>query len=340
MGISYHKNAKTTVLMRHQIKESSETLEILAKRLGLNKNTVFKWKNREDLEDRSCMPHKLNTVLSELDEWIICEVRKTAKIGIDELSEILKPFIPHINRYNVYRCLKRHGLSQLKVLIEEERETQKTHKPFKAYEPGYIHVDVKKMPKLKGESEKNYLFVSIDRATRLVYIGLKTHKNAKSAVEFLNEINAFYPYPITKLLTDNGKEFTDRFIKGRKEPSGNHPFDVECKNHQIEHRLTRPYTPQTNGMVERFNGRIAEILRHNHFDNYEKLSQALDYYLRCYNFFHKQKGLGYKTPAEKVKDWYEKDRKLFKDNFNIDSYNLSQPDTCSTALLCAFQRGL
>jgi len=37
--------------------------------------------------------------------------------------------------------------------------------------------------------------------------------------------------------------------------------------------------------------------------------------------------LGYKTPAEKVKDWYEKDRKLFKDNFDIDSYNLAQPDT-------------
>jgi len=36
--------------------------------------------------------------------------------------------------------------------------------------------------------------------------------------------------------------------------------------------------------------------------------------------------LGYKTPVEKVKDWYEKDRKLFKDNFDIDSYNLSQPD--------------
>jgi len=80
-------------------------------------------------------------------------------------------------------------------------------------------------------------------------------------------------------------------------------------------------------MVERFNGRIAEILRHNHFDNYEKLAQTLDYYLRCYNFFNKQKGLRYKTPAEKVKDWYEKDRTLFKDNFNIDYYNLSQPDT-------------
>jgi len=56
-------------------------------------------------------------------------VRKTAKIGIDELSEILKPFIPHINRYNVYRCLKRYGLSKLSVLIEET-EAKETHKLF------------------------------------------------------------------------------------------------------------------------------------------------------------------------------------------------------------------
>jgi len=44
------------------------------------------------------------------------------------------------------------------------------------------------------------------------------------------------------------------------------------------------------------------------------------------NFFNKQKSLGYKTSAEKVKDWYEKDRKLFKDNFDINSYNLAQPN--------------
>ncbi len=243
--------------MRRQIKESSETIEELAKRLKLNKNTILKWKKREELEDRSCRPFKLKTVLSELDEWVICEVRKTAKVSIDELSETLKPFLPHLNRHNIYRCLKRHGLSQLKIL-REGIEAKEVKKAFKEYAPGYIHVDIKKMPKLKGETEKKYLFVSIDRATRYVYISMKANKEAKSAVEFLKEIFVFYPYKITKLLTDNGKEFTDRFIKGRQEPSGNHKFDVECREHQIEHRLTRPYTPKTNGMVERFNGRIAE----------------------------------------------------------------------------------
>jgi hypothetical protein len=43
-------------------------------------------------------------------------------------------------------------------------------------------------------------------------------------------------------------------------PSGNHPFDLVCANQKIEHRLTRPYRPQTNGLVERFNRRITEAI--------------------------------------------------------------------------------
>ena len=61
--------------------------------------------------------------------------------------------------------------------------------------------------------------------------------------------------------TDNGKEFTDRFcVTGECEPTGKHLFDQECAVNRIDHRLIRPRRPQTNGMVERFNGGINEIL--------------------------------------------------------------------------------
>ncbi|MFM7390765.1 MAG: integrase core domain-containing protein, partial [Vampirovibrionales bacterium] len=43
-------------------------------------------------------------------------------------------------------------------------------------------------------------------------------------------------------------------------PSGEHPFDVVCRERGIEHRLTRPYRPQTNGMLERFNRRLSEAI--------------------------------------------------------------------------------
>lgn len=69
------------------------------------------------------------------------------------------------------------------------------------------------------------------------------------------------PFWIEKVLTDNGKEFTDQYcITGQREQTGKHIFDKICLENSIEHRLTKPRSPQTNGMVERFNGRIAELV--------------------------------------------------------------------------------
>jgi len=58
--------------------------------------------------------------------------------------------------------------------------------------------------------------VSIDRATRLVYLALKANKNAKSAVTFLNEAKAFYPYDITKLLRIMEKNLLIDLLMGEK----------------------------------------------------------------------------------------------------------------------------
>ena len=84
------------------------------------------------------------------------------------------------------------------------------------------------------------------------------------------------PIRLTKLLTDNGKEFTDRLFATReREPGGNHEFDQLCKELGIEHRRTLPKTPRTNGMVERFNGRIADVLKTHRFNSREDMEQTL-----------------------------------------------------------------
>lgn len=323
----YHINAKTNVQIRSAIQKSDETIMELCERYNLSKSTVEKWKKREDLKDKSSRPHNLRTVLTEVDEWIICEVRKSTLLPIDDLLNVMKEFVPVLTRSNLYRCLKRNQLDKLEELLPvDEVDNKDETKPFKNYEPGYVHIDIKFLPKLKNEGTKKYLFVSIDRTTRLAYIALKDNKDAETSTIFLDEVMNFYPYPIVKILTDNGGEFTDRFAKGRKSPTGKHLFDRKCIDNKIEHRLTKPYCPKTNGMVERFNGRIKEILEANNFTTYKGLIDTLDQYVNCYNNFIKQKALDFKSPVDNVLEWYNKKPELFNRNFNISSHNLSKPN--------------
>ena len=50
-----------------------------------------------------------------------------------------------------------------------------------------------------------------------------------------------------EVLTDNGKQFTDRFGRG-----GEVLFDKICRRNGIAHRLTAPSSPTTTGKIERF----------------------------------------------------------------------------------------
>ena len=59
------------------------------------------------------------------------------------------------------------------------------HKPFKAYEPGYVHVDVNYLPQMQDEDKRRYAFVVIDRATCWVFIAIMQYKTAASAKAFL-----------------------------------------------------------------------------------------------------------------------------------------------------------
>ena len=110
----------------------------------------------------------------------------------------------------------------------------------------------------------------------------------------------------------NGKEFTDRLFGARgREPSGEREFDQLCQALGIEHRLTKRRAPQTNGMVERFNGRISDILKTHHFHSGEDLRATLHRYVDLYNHQLPQAALGGKTPLQAMKEWFKSNPELF-----------------------------
>ena len=173
-------------------------------------------------------------------------------------------------------------------------------------------MDVKYLPQMADETRRRYLFVAIDRATRWVFVAIKADKTAASARSFLKALHKACPIKIVKLLTDNGKEFTDRLFASReREPSGEHEFDRLCQDLGIEHRLTRPRTPKTNGMVERFNGRISDVLNTHRFNSSLDLEQTLLRYVALYNHQLPQSALKSKTPLQTMKDWHLANPELF-----------------------------
>ena len=197
-------------------------------------------------------------------------------------------------------------------------------------------MDIKYLPRMPDETARRYLFVAIDRATRWVYLAIYNDQTEASSTDFLRKAHQAAPIPsgaqvkIQKILTDNGSQFTDRFTGQKKEPSGNHAFDRVCAQLGIEHRLSPPRHlcprgyPQTNGMVERFNGRISELTQQTRFASSQELETTLKLYLKTYNHSIPQRALNHQTPVQALKNWHSKKPDLFVkrvyDHTGLDIY--------------------
>ena len=258
MNLSLHANATTTPKTRAHIQRSRAPVAVLAAELGVSETTIRRWRGRSSVADRSHTPKRLAISLSPLEEALVGELRSKLWLPLDDITEVMRRCVnAKLSRSAIHRCLKRHGLNQ----------RPKPDKPavgvFEQATVGFIHIDLKHLPAL--QKRKSYAFVAIDRATRYVYLEIHPNRDAKTAAGFLKRFLADFPHPVHTILTDNGSEFTDRFAVDMKDkphdrPSGRHPFDLVCTKHKIDHRLTRPYRPQTNGLVERFNRRIVDAI--------------------------------------------------------------------------------
>ena len=325
MQVRLHKNARTTPAIRRELQSSEAPTATLARQYNLSEETVRKWRARAHVQDASHCPHRLQTTLTPAQEEVVVELRKTTLLPLDDLLAVVHEFInPAASRSGLDRCLRRHGVAKLAALRPKEEPPRAPAKGFKAYTPGFVHVDVKYLPQMPDEDKRTYLFVAIDRATRWVYLERLPDKSAKTAAGFLERLLAAAPFKLHTLLTDNGKEFTDRFCAtGERTPTGRHPLDRLCAEQRIEHRLTKPAHPQTNGMVERFNGRIAEVLATTRFRAGEHLDDTLQRYGALYNHHIPQRNLGHISPVQALVDWYRKQPELFV----VDPSNLPGPNS-------------
>ena len=307
-----HPRARTTPRTRAEIKACAAPLSTLAERYNITVATARKWKRRDDPQDRSHRPHTLCTTLTPAQELLVVELRRTLLLPLDDLLVVTREFInPGVSRSGLDRCLRRHGVSDLRSLQPQIEGQTKPAKTFKDYEPGFLHVDIKYLPQMPDETHRRYLFVAIDRASRWVFMRSYRDQTDRSSADFLRRLKQAAPMKIKTILTDNGSQFTDRFTSATRSPSGQHVFDLACASMGIEHRLCPPRHPQTNGMVERFNGRISDIVNQTRFHSAAELDDTLRHYLSTYNHLIPQRALKHQTPIQVLQTWRSEKPHLF-----------------------------
>jgi hypothetical protein len=91
----------------------------------------------------------------------------------------------------------------------------------------------------------------------------------------------------------------------------------------IEHRLTQPAHPWTNGQVERMNKTIKEAtVKRYHYTSHEHLRKHLQTFIHAYNFAKRLKALQGLTPYELIVNSWKNSPKLFNINPSIHKVGL------------------
>ena len=172
---------------------------------------------------------------------------------------------------------------------------------------------MKYLPQMADEDRRRYLFVAIDRATRWVFVRIYPAQTAANARRFLRDLERAAPMKITRVLTDNGKEFTDRLF-GLRKRAATRTARVRPALRRSRHRAPpdpadAPADERHGRAVQRPDrGRPAEPS----LPSGEDLEQTILRYVHLYNSQLPQSVLKGRTPIDALKDWQRQRPELFK----------------------------
>ena len=289
MAGSLHGSARTTPRVRAELQASQEATGTLAQRYGLSRATVTKRRARTTTDDAPMGPSSpRGTVLTLAEEAMAVEFRRRTLPPLDDVLGCLRDSIPKLTRSSLHRRLERHGISRL----PEHPDKASKRGKFAHTAIGYVHIDISEL-RLGGG--KLNMVLAIDRVTKFTYVELRDDAGKMNGAEFLRGVVEAFPYAIHTVLTDNGMAFAG-LPKNRNGPTRRYPgapiFDRVCAEHGIEHRLTKPYHPWTNGQAERMNRTVKEAtIKAFHCPDLESLKAHVLAFVSAHNFAKHLKAL-------------------------------------------------
>jgi transposase InsO family protein len=308
-----HGNARLTPVGRLTMVmriESGRPVAHVAAEMGISRPTAYKWWRRwqeagvEGLIDRSSRPRSCPHRTALEIEAAIVELRTTLKQGPARIGGQLG-----VPTSTVHRVLVRRGLNRLAWI---DRPTGRVIRRIHTDRPGeLVHVDVKKLGRIPdgggwrvrgraavraGRERRSrgmsYVHSAIDAHSRLAFSEIHNDERGPTCAGFFDRARAFFAdhgvSRIDAVLTDNAKAYTSR--------------DFQTALEGAEHRRIRPYTPRTNGKVERFNRTLLDEWAYvRAYASDHERSVALDDWLHLYNHHRHHTAIG-GPPISRVND--------------------------------------
>ena len=277
---------------------------------GVSLSSVKRWDKRYDGKDwrslleRSHRPHSHPKQHTEAEEMIISKSfwRKYDRYGWDGVYAEAKA-----NGYR--RSLSGMIYAAKRLELVEKRKKQPPRRHDRRYPeilvPGEkVQIDVKEVPynclrgKVLRDGKHLYQWTAIDECTRLRFVcGFEEH-TPENSVKFLRMLIKAFPFKIQTIQTDNGTEFTYKYISEDTEC----PFDTALRELGIAHKLIPPRTPWHNGKVERSHRNDQRYFYDwETFHSVEELNAKLTEHLRWSNN-KPMRTLGSKSPLQMLKE--------------------------------------
>ena len=273
----------------------------VARRLGVSRQSVHAWIARYEqgglaaLADRSHRPTTCPHQTAGEIEALICELRREhpgwgPRWIEHQLGRLGTDPIP--SRSAIYRCLRRHGLIELRRRRRRRDEFRRwqRERPMQLWQ-----MDVMGGVVLDDDSELKVVTGVDDHSRYCIAAGLVTRATSRAVCTVLSASLRRYGIP-DEILTDNGKVFTGRFGPQPTEVL----FDRICRENGISHRHTAVRSPTTTGKIERFHQSLRkEFLADRTFGSISEVQAELDAWVADYNAVRPHQALEMATPAER-----------------------------------------
>lgn len=292
------------------------TVTEVAAQLGVSRQTVSGWKSRyaasglAGLADRSRRPVSCPHQASAEVEAAVCELRREhPRWGPRRIAHVLErsgAVSPVPSRMTVYRILVRDGLVEPGVRRRKRSDYKRWQRdrPMQLWQMDIVG-GVMLVDPVTGELTEAKVVTGVDDHSRFCVIASVVERATGRAVcaAFAGALQAF-GVP-EEVLTDNGKQFTDRFGHG-----GEVLFDRICRENGIAHRLTQPASPTTTGKVERFHQTLRRELLDDcgAFESVGAAQAALDEWVEEYNSVRPHQALDMQSPADRFAPVPESER--------------------------------